>query len=418
MTDLAETRSNLPYRVRAIHCDHRADREAVYRALRRATDPLSEAWDRLEAARTIVIKFNQDWPLHRIAGFAGVRQQLVSDQVAYAVLRLLRERTQAKLYCADVSFHVLYGYVHSPAESTSLAPLLREFGVEYLDGTRPPFQMIKVPGGGVMFTRYLMMKQVVEADAVVSVTKMKNHGLTGFTASLKNLFGLMPGPPYWRPRHYYHHRVRIPYVLVDLGRILNPALNIVDALTGQAGMEWGDDPAMGRIVDALIAGDHPVATDACTVYLMGHDPLADYPTSPFYRERNMLRVASEQGFGTADLREIDFLSEVDPMPPGVFFAEERYPRKLERERRRTTCEQALYYASHREEFASYADEYILLQQGKVRWHGKDGAIVASHREEWGEYPEQAMYLKFVDEQEIEGEHYEIYRQVLSALKAQ
>ena len=39
---------------------------------------------------------------------AGQRQQLVSDSVMRATLRLLRERTSAEIICVDVSFYVMY----------------------------------------------------------------------------------------------------------------------------------------------------------------------------------------------------------------------------------------------------------------------------------------------------------------------
>ncbi len=405
----------LPYHVRAVHCDHRATDEEIYLALRKATDPLVHAWDTLEKADTIVIKFNQDWPLDRLPMFKGRRQQLVSDGVARAVLKLLRERTKAKLYCADASFHVIYGWVKSVEESTSLAPVLREFHVEYLDGTRPPFELTPVPGGGTMFRQYLMMERVTQADAIISVAKMKNHGLTGITATLKNLFGLMPGPPHGRPRHYYHHQIRMPYTLTDIGKTLNPALNIVDALTAQAGTEWGNDRSLGRVVNTLIAGDHAVATDTCTVYLMGHDPQADHPSQPFYRERNMLKIAEENGFGTTNLDEIDFVTEISPQPKGTFFAKERVSAREEFTRRRTMCEQALYYRDHLEEFAPYEGEYIFLQDGKVRWHGPDGKVVEGHRKMRGAHDDHAMFFKFVDIQEAEGEHYEVYEQELARL---
>ena len=70
----------------------------------------------------------------------------------------------------------------------------------------------------------------------------------------------------------------------------------------------------------LIAGDHTIATDACARHLMGHDPQSDWLTPPFHRDRNSLLVAAEGGFGTVDLDEIDFESEVSA-PVGDFFAE-------------------------------------------------------------------------------------------------
>ena len=98
----------LGYSVRAVHCDYRATEEEVYQALKRATDPLTRAWERLEKAGTIGIKFNQDKrPVHRVY-YEGHLQQLVSHIVGRAVLRLLRERTTAELYCLDVSFYSMY----------------------------------------------------------------------------------------------------------------------------------------------------------------------------------------------------------------------------------------------------------------------------------------------------------------------
>jgi hypothetical protein len=49
---------------------------------------------------------------------------------------------------------------------------------------------------------------------------------------------------------------------------------------------------------------------------MGHDPQGDWLTPPFHRDRNALLVAAECGFGTVDLDEIDFHSEVKaPVAP-------------------------------------------------------------------------------------------------------
>ena len=54
-------------RVRAVHCHHQASDQEIYAALKRATEPLQEAWSRLKAARRIAIKFNQDWPPQNLA---------------------------------------------------------------------------------------------------------------------------------------------------------------------------------------------------------------------------------------------------------------------------------------------------------------------------------------------------------------
>jgi uncharacterized protein (DUF362 family) len=402
------------YMVRAVHCDHTVEDEVVYQALRQATAPLDVAWAKLGRANTIAIKFNQDKARKNVVMFKGQRQQLVSDSVVRATLRLLRERTDARLYCADVSFYTMYNG-ETIANTTNIAHILREFEVEYLDGTQPPYVTVQTPDGGQMFRSYTLMEGVAAADEMVSVATIKNHAFMGVTGCLKNLFGLIPGEPHGRPRTYYHHLVRMPYMLADLGRTLDPALNIVDALVGQAGMEWSDGAGLGRVVDGIIAGDHVIATDACLMHVMGHDPRADWGTPPFHRDRNSLLVASEGGFGTVDLDAIDFESELAPQPEGTFFAVMTDSPQTNLTWRRTMCEQALLYHENRRAFEQYAGEYILLQDGQVRWHSREGTIRESRRALAGDHPDHAMWYKFVDMDEAEGEHYEVYERALAHL---
>lgn len=406
------------YKVRAAHCDYRAEEDQIYEALKRATDPLTETWDRLAKAKRIGIKFNHDQLIKQWIRYEGQLQQLVSEKLARAFLRLMRERTDAELVSPDVSFYKMYDGT-DPEETGTLIPIFREFGVEFIDGTIPPYKTYPVPGGGQMFSQYLLPQRAMEVDEFISVGKMKNHGFMGITLSLKNLFGLMPGEPEGNTRTYYHHLVRMPYMLADMGRLFNPALCIVDGLVGQAGMEWGngDEKGPGRVANTLIAGNHTIATDACTAHLMGHDPQSDWLTPPFHRDRNSLLVAAEAGFGTVDLNEIDFESEVT-RPLNEFFSHITDSQELVLSWRRTTCEQALYYRDNRQKLLDeYAGEYILLQEGEVRWHDKVSDLQESRRVLAGDKPEQAMWLKYVDPEEAEGEHFEVYEKALAKIEA-
>ena len=96
------------YSVRAVHCEYTADDEEVFQALSRATDPLKDTWERLSKAKRIGIKINQDKPVERWVRHEGQLQQLVSEKVVRALLRLLRQRTDADLICSDVSFYGIY----------------------------------------------------------------------------------------------------------------------------------------------------------------------------------------------------------------------------------------------------------------------------------------------------------------------
>src|SRR6266545_4177654 len=180
-----------PYRVRAVSCDYRSSDEEVYQALKRATDPLTNAWSKLSKARRIGIKFNQDWSPDRVVYHQGHRQQLISDPVARATLRLLKERTKAEIFAIDVG-------VEGPSagltrdDCTNLLPVLREFNVPFINGHNDPVVWVEVPGGGQIFDKYPAPKSTIDADAIVSVQKLKNHSFMGITLCLKNLFGLVP----------------------------------------------------------------------------------------------------------------------------------------------------------------------------------------------------------------------------------
>ena len=395
------------YAVRASHCDHRASEEEIYEVLKRTADPLERSWKKLEKARRIVLKFNMIKPPERIEYFAGRRRELVDDAVARAVLRLLRERTTAELVATDT---YPYGNGHVTPDDFNYRYILDDFGVRYVDSNLPPFATYDVPGGGCMFDRYLLNAIFAEADEVVSIAKMKNHAFMGITLTLKNLFGLPPMiPPEGRTRSYYHHLIRLSYVLPDLGMITKPCLNIVEALTGQWGREWGGE---GRICNALMAGDHPVATDACGMTLMGHDPQSDWPTPPFRRDRNHLLIAAEHGFGTIDLNEIDFVSEVEA-PLAEFDSVSTDSDATVANWRRTTCEQGLIYQDQQRKLIDrYRGEFIYLQDGQVVWNGVDPSNLGSRRKLSGDNKDSALWLKYVDPEEGEGERFERYNECL------
>ncbi|MBN2390792.1 MAG: DUF362 domain-containing protein [Anaerolineae bacterium] len=407
------------YCVRAVHCDYRAEDEAVYEALKRATAPLTRAWDKLRAAKTIAIKFNQDYDPRRTPYFEGIRLQLVSDTVARAVIRLLRENTDADLFYTDITvFHREDTY--DPVESTQIAALMRDLAVRYDNANMPPFDVYQVPDGGQMFRQYVMPERIMQADALVNVQRMKNHAFMGITLTLKNLFGLVPmREPDGRSRQYFHHLVRMPYMLADIGRLLNPTLNIIDALIAQTGGEWSaTGQEAPRIVNALIAGDHPITTDVVGADLMGLDPTVDWLTEPFHRDRNPLLVAAEGGFGTVNLDEIDWTSEVAPQSAGTFFAAMTDDIARVISWRRTTCEQALYYRDHQKDFIDkYAGQYILLQENEVKWNSESSYLRGSRRHLSGDRPGQAMWLKYVDPDEVEGEHFEVYENALADIAA-
>lgn len=112
-------------------------------------------------------------------------------------------------------------------------------------------------------------RSVIEADLIVSMPKMKTHHWVGFTASMKNLYGTIPGIKYGWPKNVLHH-AGIPETVFDISASLPRSIAIVDGIVA---ME-GDGPIMGsaKPLGLVIIGTNTTAADATVARLMGLDP--------------------------------------------------------------------------------------------------------------------------------------------------
>ncbi len=112
-------------------------------------------------------------------------------------------------------------------------------------------------------------QQVVEADLIVSMPKMKTHHWVGYTGALKNLYGVIPGIKYGWPKNVLHY-AGIPQTIFDINASLPKTIAIVDGIVA---ME-GDGPIMGspKPMGLLAIGTNSTAVDATLGRIMGFDP--------------------------------------------------------------------------------------------------------------------------------------------------
>lgn len=112
-------------------------------------------------------------------------------------------------------------------------------------------------------------RSVTEADFVVSMPKMKTHHWQGLTASMKNLYGVLPGIQYGWPKNVLHHS-GIPQTVVDINASLPSLLTIVDGIDC---ME-GDGPILGSLkpMGLIVVGTNLPAVDATLARIMGLAP--------------------------------------------------------------------------------------------------------------------------------------------------
>ncbi|MGE5391607.1 MAG: DUF362 domain-containing protein [Deltaproteobacteria bacterium] len=161
---------------------------------------------------------------------------------------------------------------------------------------------------------YVLARAVTECDAIISLPKMKTHGLTQLTGAVKNQFGCVVG----FNKGAFH--AKLPRVedfarmLVDLDLYLHPRVYVMDGIVLMEGNgPRGGIPRRGGI---LIMSTDPVALDATMCRLAGVAP-EKVPTVKYGAEAGL-------GWFTEDKITVlgDSLKELK-LPGGIQFRSSR-----------------------------------------------------------------------------------------------
>jgi uncharacterized protein (DUF362 family) len=154
-------------------------------------------------------------------------------------------------------------------EESGLADVLCEDKIPFVDLNTGAVTKIENTGGVSKLTEFFIPQEIVRADIVVSVAKLKTHHWAGVTLSMKNLFGVMPGIIYGWPKNVLHW-AGINKCIYDITATVKPQLAIVDGIVG---ME-GDGPIMGNPIQAnvVVMGRNLPAVDATCTRIMSINP--------------------------------------------------------------------------------------------------------------------------------------------------
>ncbi len=112
---------------------------------------------------------------------------------------------------------------------------------------------------GKILNKLTLVDMLNDVDKVISISKLKTHGMMVFTGAVKNLFGTVPGVL----KAEYHFKMSelkdFANMLIDICEIVNPVLSFMDAIIG---ME-GEGPSSGhpRKIGAVIASKSPFHLD-------------------------------------------------------------------------------------------------------------------------------------------------------------
>lgn len=163
-----------------------------------------------------------------------------------------------------------------PFAPTALAGVYRACGMEEVarrTGAELNFDVgqTDVPHpAGRLVNRLTMASAIAGADAVISVSKLKSHGMTLYTGAVKNLFGAVPG----LLKAEYHLKMPelsdFANLLVDVATLVNPVLSVMDGIVGMEGA--GPTAGNPRPIGAVLASADPFALDVAALSLIGLDP--------------------------------------------------------------------------------------------------------------------------------------------------
>ncbi len=191
----------------------------------------------------------------------------------------------------------VYGYGASE-KAADKAGILEAAGDSFIHlGRRPVNKSLPLPA----IDHVMLADDVLQADLVINLPKLKTHGLTFYTGAVKNTFGYVVGGDKMR----IHSRATTPRkfaeALVHIYALRPPELTIMDAVE----VMEGNGPHHGslRHLGKILAGPNSVCLDAVAVGMIGREP----------QSIPHLEIAAKMGLGTIDLSEIDRNREFDPL---------------------------------------------------------------------------------------------------------
>lgn len=244
-------------RVVLIPCDS-YEEEQVYKKLRQGLEVLGGLTAFAKTKERVLLKLNL------VRGAAAERAVTTHPAVAGALARIFREQGFSRLAAGDSSG---FGSPVRIMQELGLAPVFEKYGVEmkeFKEAVRVDYPQ------GVHAKQFMLARDVLEADALFSVCKMKTHALEHITGAVKNQYGCVQGFHKAKGHTLYSDPVSFARMLGDLNRLVKPRLYIMDGIVAMEGNgpTSGDPVPMGVL---LLSAD-PVALDSVFCHLVHLDP--------------------------------------------------------------------------------------------------------------------------------------------------
>lgn len=244
-------------RVILIPCDT-YDEEIVYEKLKEGLQLLGGLEKFIEKEEKILLKPN-------LLKKAEVDRAVITHpSVVGGFARILREAGYENIILADSCGH---GTTNRVIQGTGLDTYLQKLNIPAIDYTEAV--EVKYPQG-VQAKEFIMPKELVESDCVISLSKMKTHALERITGAVKNSYGFIYGLHKAKGHTVYPSADSFARMLIDLNACVKPRLYIMDGIVAMEGNGPGSgDPVPMNVI--LLSTD-PVAMDSVFARLVHLKP--------------------------------------------------------------------------------------------------------------------------------------------------
>ncbi len=234
-------------KVIVLSCDS-YEEERIYTLLKRGLKELGGVGALINKEEKILLKPN-------LLKKAEVEKAVITHPVVVgAFARILREAGYENIVLADSCGH---GTTKQVIQGTGMDTYLEKYQIPAIDYTKGVH--VENPDG-VQAKEFILPKELLEADCVISLSKMKTHALERITGAVKNSYGFIYGKNKAIGHTKYPSADSFARMLIDLNQYVKPRLYIMDGITAMEGNGPGSgDPTAMNVI--LMSTD-PVALDS------------------------------------------------------------------------------------------------------------------------------------------------------------
>lgn len=234
-------------KVIVLSCDS-YEEERIYTLLKRGLKELGGVGALINKEEKILLKPN-------LLKKAEVEKAVITHPVVVgAFARILREEGYENIVLADSCGH---GTTKQVIQGTGMDIYLEKYQIPAIDYTKGVH--VENPDG-VQAKEFILPKELLEADCVISLSKMKTHALERITGAVKNSYGFIYGKNKAIGHTKYPSADSFARMLIDLNQYVKPRLYIMDGITAMEGNGPGSgDPTAMNVI--LMSTD-PVALDS------------------------------------------------------------------------------------------------------------------------------------------------------------